>query len=1058
MKKIITLSLGSLITLIFAVSIVSPVANAQSTPVTSGTYQMTSTSNPASIVYVPHATSVLMSTANSVSVEYPGVVDIPTASGSYTSNNPSLCQKNKVTKNGTDEYNSVAGCKYTLTTNSNSGTHNVSVLYVENQSTSTKFSPGQHFTLINQASNFYSLPYATSTIKIPQTGIATTPVIGDKSFQIAGKTWWQINWVDFSGFVMDSGFIAEDQISPGTPIPASPFKISSDLSTVSPGQSAMITWVYGSADFGQCMIYENGNLWQSGAVGQGLQGGTGSSGPLTSDTVFSGVCIKTGLTVLATTTLTVKVNSTTTNPVSTTTTVVTTPAPVSVSTSTTTTVTTPTTVSTTTSVGTTTPPTTACYLFTQNLTLGTRSPDVAALQVWLIAHGYNIHGLTTTANAKGYFGTQTQQALKQYQTAVGLPVTGNMDVLTRAKINGSCGGPVVATSTPTNFLTISNTSASKGPLVTNSSNTSQSQNVTFGFTLTAGNSPIFISTSVTDTANLAPNSSIVFNAKGFIVPAKGSLSTNLPSTADTADHFYIAPGTSRQFTFVGLLTNDATYGAVNGVNMVKVASINYGTTGATNLSEYSITSSLDNLQIVSDITIGNNPTTPTCPIGYTCVPQGSSSFCPVGYTCTAVTINCPSGYTCQTISTSTQPYSFNVTYPTVGATLQVGQNYNVKWDSSDPLGSSYAVYLVGGNLGQAAATYLGTAVSTGSKYTDGTGSVGVFPWTIGSNVTAASSYQIQFSAKGASGGSSPSFTIVSATSTSQPPVISGGTFPTTLTVGQQGTWTVNASDPQNGSLSYSVDWGDTSTCPPGYACAVASAKAAAVQSSTFTHSYSTTGTYTVTFTVTNSAGLSAKTTTTVQVGSVVKPTPTPIPVITPVVTTPAPVHTPTTTTKPVTTQTPAVTTTVTKPVSTPVQVTTPTPVVTTPTQVKPITPVVVPVATTPAPAPVNTPAPTPTPVVVPTPKPIVKPTIVTIPATKTATCPAGYKLGPEGLRCRNGVAGEAVAPTQTYTCPDSYTLNSSDNTCSKQVSDLYPTNNDDLTASIWDAVREYFGQ
>jgi hypothetical protein len=103
--------------------------------------------------------------------------------------------------------------------------------------------------------------------------------------------------------------------------------------------------------------------------------------------------------------------------------------------------------------------------------------------------------------------------------------------------------------------------------------------------------------------------------------------------------------------------------------------------------------------------------------------------------------------------------------------------------------------------------------------------------------------------------------------TNLPPVINGGTFPTSLTVGQTGTWVVNASDPQNGSLSYSVNWGDTSTCPTGFICEQATtAKAAAfVQSSSFTHAYAAAGTYTVTFTVQNSAGLTAQTSTTVTV-------------------------------------------------------------------------------------------------------------------------------------------------------------------------------------------------
>ncbi len=101
----------------------------------------------------------------------------------------------------------------------------------------------------------------------------------------------------------------------------------------------------------------------------------------------------------------------------------------------------------------------------------------------------------------------------------------------------------------------------------------------------------------------------------------------------------------------------------------------------------------------------------------------------------------------------------------------------------------------------------------------------------------------------------------------RPPVISGGSFPTTLTVGQTGTWTVNASDPENGSLSYGVNWGDSNQCTYPYACAGVSASASVQQTSTFTHSYANPGTYTITFVVTDTGGLTAQTSTTVQVGN-----------------------------------------------------------------------------------------------------------------------------------------------------------------------------------------------
>lgn len=96
------------------------------------------------------------------------------------------------------------------------------------------------------------------------------------------------------------------------------------------------------------------------------------------------------------------------------------------------------------------------------------------------------------------------------------------------------------------------------------------------------------------------------------------------------------------------------------------------------------------------------------------------------------------------------------------------------------------------------------------------------------------------------------------------PAILGIDAPTTLNVGQTGIWTVRASDPQNGTLSYSVDWGDT--VRPPYGASTATAGGIFVQSATFNHSYSTTGIYTVVFTVRNASGYTVTSKATVSVG------------------------------------------------------------------------------------------------------------------------------------------------------------------------------------------------
>ncbi len=100
----------------------------------------------------------------------------------------------------------------------------------------------------------------------------------------------------------------------------------------------------------------------------------------------------------------------------------------------------------------------------------------------------------------------------------------------------------------------------------------------------------------------------------------------------------------------------------------------------------------------------------------------------------------------------------------------------------------------------------------------------------------------------------------------QSPVISSFSGPTTLAVGATGTWRVQASDPENGTLTYSIEWGDewyariapASFFYPG---------AAVAQSTTFTHSYARAGTYTVKMLVRDSGGKTAKATATVEVGS-----------------------------------------------------------------------------------------------------------------------------------------------------------------------------------------------
>ncbi|MEK7501458.1 MAG: PKD domain-containing protein [Patescibacteria group bacterium] len=223
------------------------------------------------------------------------------------------------------------------------------------------------------------------------------------------------------------------------------------------------------------------------------------------------------------------------------------------------------------------------------------------------------------------------------------------------------------------------------------------------------------------------------------------------------------------------------------------------------------------------------------------------------------------------VSSGSTQASITVLSPNGGETLTIGQLYTISWRSSSP-GADQPVEI---DLERKTPTdsqfwNIGT-ISTSQQGSES------YQWKVSANDTTGryvngAQYKILIGKNMASGigpvdESNSYFTITSSSTTARPPVISGGTFPTKLNVSETGMWSVNASDPQNGSLSYSVNWGDYSA---GYA-GVSALGINYVQTSTFTHSYQNPGKYTVTFTVKNSAGLTAQTSATVQVVGAVQP-------------------------------------------------------------------------------------------------------------------------------------------------------------------------------------------
>lgn len=221
---------------------------------------------------------------------------------------------------------------------------------------------------------------------------------------------------------------------------------------------------------------------------------------------------------------------------------------------------------------------------------------------------------------------------------------------------------------------------------------------------------------------------------------------------------------------------------------------------------------------------------------------------------------------CGTIS---PPISYNyitVTRPAAGEVLQNGSTYTISWNDSRTyiVAPRYDIYLMSAGYPCTGTICPLAATAALPQYRQAIAQnvYGPYTWTVQGG-GYGSLYTIEVCSAGGSDCASSGTFSIGTTAGNRPPVIQGFSGPTTLAIGQAGTWTINAHDPESGSLTYSIDWGDMYY--PAYS-AQGAYDAYFKQQSTFTHSYASLGTYTVTITVADSSGQSAQATATVQVG------------------------------------------------------------------------------------------------------------------------------------------------------------------------------------------------
>lgn len=208
------------------------------------------------------------------------------------------------------------------------------------------------------------------------------------------------------------------------------------------------------------------------------------------------------------------------------------------------------------------------------------------------------------------------------------------------------------------------------------------------------------------------------------------------------------------------------------------------------------------------------------------------------------------------------PFSLvKISSPNGGESLRLGDETLIQWSSFKPFSYVDIDLLSWGgqpcNKGPCPASAMPGFSAAITRKAPNTG---VFSWRVGKilsdSIVPAGAYVMRVSNSENTGvydQSDSYFKIIlnDVPDTNNPPVISGVSGPTSLSVGQVGTWTVKASSLSGGNLSYSVVWGDEVRMSGTGSPSGVPASAQTQQTATFTHSYSQAGIYKPGFYVTN---------------------------------------------------------------------------------------------------------------------------------------------------------------------------------------------------------------
>lgn len=446
-----------------------------------------------------------------------------------------------------------------------------------------------------------------------------------------------------------------------------------------------------------------------------------------------------------------------------------------------------------------------CVNLSSQLSFGSRGSQVSSLQSFLVAQNYPGGGSWMVT---GYYGSATVAAVRNFQQAHGLPLTGAVDSSTLSALSSGCGLPGLGGS---------------------------------GYMYNQGNSSPFIQGYVGTPYNN-------YNPYAYTTPPYTNYNNNSYNNCGTYPYYYSCSTYGSSPVLTSLSVNSVAIGS---------SVIVYGTG----------LDPLNNTVYVGGTTIPNVPSNGGTSLAFT-VPQNANGSVSVSVgtsrgTSNSLTLSVlGNGYPTPCTNNTYYNYAYNA--PCAGGNAGVPA---ISYLSPVLGGVGTSVTVFGSGFSSTGNTvHFGNGIISNLTSYDGFSVSFVVPSSLsgfGYQPIGLGTYNVSVTNNAGITSNTVPFSITSLGASGAPSVtnVSG---PTSLGTGVSGTWSVTVQNPGNAFLSVSANWGDTGN---GYVnmAAPQTTSVAGATTFTFTHTYFATGNYNITFNLGSGTGQTAISSATVYV-------------------------------------------------------------------------------------------------------------------------------------------------------------------------------------------------